>query len=258
MLMDKFEALKEKVCPEWRDGISAMVDGELSPSEHHRLWLHLQSCQQCRSYYRQLKAVRSRLQKTNWAALWSKAIKENRRLRRWFFAAVLLTALASTVVTAGLTHRFWKKPLMTPTAAVGIFRYHLQNPPEWSFNPNCPSSCQCMAERTKVMPVRLNLPAKPNPWEWVGICDCLGVQVAIYFTTFQGQPIMLLNFNTKILPLKAEEGTTVNWNGKEMRCYIVADVHLLLWQEGDMGFALIVPYGKVNPLNIVSRIRIDG
>jgi len=253
--MDKFDALKEKVCPEWRDAISAMVDGELSPSEQHRLWLHLHSCEQCRSYYRQLRAVQSRLQKANWASLWSKAIKENRRLRLWLFTGILLTAVISAIVTANLTHHFGEKPLMTPTTAVGIFRYHLHNPIEWAFNPHCPSSCQCMSERTKVLPVQLSLPTRLNAWDWMGICDCLGAPVATYFTTFQGQPTMLLNFNTKLLPLKAEDGTTVNWNGKEIRCYIVTDTHLLFWQEGDMGFALIVPYGKVNPLNIISRIR---
>ncbi|MCS7265321.1 MAG: zf-HC2 domain-containing protein [Armatimonadetes bacterium] len=256
MPMDKFEALMEKVCPEWKDAISAMVDGELAPSEHHRLWLHLQSCQKCRDYYRQLKAVQSRLRKANWAALWAKAIKENRRLRRWLFAAVLLTAIVSTAVTASLVRHFWKPTLMTPMAAIGIFRYHLHNPPEWTFNPNCPSSCQCMAEKTQVVPVRLNVPTKPNSWDWMGICDCLGVPVSIYFANIQNQPVMLLNFNTKLLPMKAEEGTTVNWDGKEIRCYIVSDAHLLLWQESNCGFALIVPYGKINPLNLISRIKV--
>ncbi|MFN3422219.1 MAG: anti-sigma factor family protein [Armatimonadota bacterium] len=252
--MDRFEKSDKQVCQEWKDAISAMVDGELSPSEQQRLWRHLQTCPNCRQHYRQLQAVRSRVQKANWAYLWMKAIRENRRLKRFLFIATFATAILSAWVTSSLVGRLRNPPLMTPTSAVGIFRYHLHNPFEWTFNPKCPESCSCMAEKAEVVPVRLNLSPKSHTWERMGICECLGAPVAVYLTTVEGQPVMLINFNTKLLPLKSEGGTLVRWVDKNLRCYIISDSHLLLWQEGQQGYALIVPHGKVNPLNLLPHL----
>jgi len=254
--MDKVDANLISGCPEWSEAINAMVDGELPSSEHHRVWQHLQTCPRCRQHYRQLQAIRKRMQKTNWAFLWAKAIKENRRLRRWLVAGTLFAALLSASLTFGLARRLFKPPQMTPTSAIGIFRYHSHAPLEWSFNPCCLSGATCMAERAKVIPAKLTLPKNPNAWERAGICECLGVPVAVYCATVNRQPIMFLNFNTNLLPLKLDGGTVVKWDEKILHCYVVDDVHILLWREGQHGCALLVPFGKVNPLQILSRIRL--
>ncbi|MFN4179137.1 MAG: anti-sigma factor family protein [Armatimonadota bacterium] len=256
--MDRFGKPDGKVCQEWRDAISAMVDGELSPSEQQRLWRHLQTCPNCRQHYRQLQAVRGRIQKANWASLWMKAIRENRRLKRFLFVAIFATAILSAWVTSGLVGHLRNPPLMTPTSAVGILRYHLHNPFEWTFNPTCPESCRCMADKAEVVPVRLKLPSKSQAWERMGICECLGEPVAVYLATIEGQPVMLINFNTKLLPLKSEEGTLVRWVDRNLHCYIISDSHLLLWQEGQQGYALIVPHGKVNPINLLPHLTLVG
>lgn len=255
--MDKFDKTANQGCLEWRDAISAMVDGELSPSEQQRLWMHLQVCPDCRQHYRELQAVRSRIQKTNWAALWAKAIRENRKLRRWLVAAVMLTAVVSVTATAAIVQHFRKQPQMTPTAALGIFRYHLLNPPEWTFNPSCEAGSNCMAkEKAHVTPVKLRSPEREVCCERAGICECLGAPILVYLLKVNGQPVMLLHFNTSTLPIKASEGTVVRLSDKTLSCHIIADMHLLLWREEQNGFALIVPYGKVNPLKLVERIDV--
>ena len=243
-------------CPEWAEAINAMVDGELAPSEHHRVWQHLQTCPTCRQYYRQLQAVRKRMQRTHWASLWAKAIRENRRLRRWLVVGVLVAAFLSASVTFGLVRRLFVPPQMTPLAAIGIFRYHSQVPPEWTFNPCCVSGAACMVEKAKVKPVKLTLPQKPNAWERAGICECLGAPLAVYYTTVNQKPVMFLHFNTNLMPLKADEGTTVKWGEKRLRCYVLDEVHLLLWQEGQNGYALLVPFGELNPLQILPHIKL--
>lgn len=255
--MDKFEKSANQGCPEWRDAISAMVDGELSPSEQQRLWMHLQTCPNCRQHFRELQAVRNRVQKANWAALWAKAVRENRKLRKWLVAAVLLTAVVSVTATAALVQRFRKHPQMTPTAAIGVSRYHLLNPPEWTFNPSCYFGSHCMAqEKAHITPVRLGTQKGEIRCERAGICECLGVPVLVYSLKINGQPATLLQFNPSILPIKATNGTIVRLSNKTLNCYIIADMHLLLWQERQNGFALIVPYGKVNPLKLVEQIEI--
>lgn len=243
-------------CPEWREAISAMADGELSPSEQNRVWQHLQTCPDCRQYYRQLQAVRKRIHRTNWALLWSKAVRENRRLRRLLVAGVLLAALASAGITFGLVRRFTTTPQMTPTVAIGVFRYHLSVPPEWSFNPNCQSGVKCMTEKASVMPVRFPFPKNTENWERAGICECLGAPLVVYLATFNGHPLMLLHFNTSLLPLRADEGSKVCCCDKTLRCYVTEDVHLLFWQEGKDGFALLVPFGKLNPFQIIPHIKV--
>lgn len=255
--MGELDALSKQGCPEWRDAINAMVDGELSPSEQQRLWAHLQTCPQCRQHYRQLQALKSRVRKANWAALWAKAIRENRRLRRWLVAAVLITAAVSAAATASLVQHFRKQPQMTPTAAIGVFRYHSLNPPEWTFNPHCESGSNCMArEKARVSPVKFRAQKSCVCCERAGVCECLGAPVLVYSLKVNEQPAMLLHFNTSVLPIKATEGTIVRLGGKVLSCYIVDDLHLLLWQERQNGFALIVPYGKVNPLKLVEQIEV--
>ncbi len=255
--MDRFDKSAKQGCPEWVDAISAMVDGELSPSEQQRLWMHLQSCPECRQHYRQLQAVRSRIQKANWAALWAKAIRENRKLRRWLVAAILLTAVVSVTATAAIVQRFRKQPQMTPTAALGIFRYHSLNPPEWTFNPNCEVGSSCMAqEKAHVTPVKLATQKGEARYERAGVCECLGVPILVYLLKVNEQPAMLLHFNASTLPIKAADGTIVRLSNKTLNCHIVDDMHLLLWQEGQNGFALIVPYGKINPLKLVEQIKV--
>lgn len=253
--MDKIDANLNSGCPEWSEAISAMVDGELAPSEHHRLWQHLQTCPTCRQYYRQLQSIRKRMKRTHWASLWAKAIRENRRLRLWLVVGTLVAALLSASLTFGLVRHLFNSPQMTPLAAIGIFRYHLIVPPEWTFNPCCSSGAACMAERAKVKPVTLKMPQKPNAWERAGICDCLGVPLTIYYTTVKQKPVMFLHFNTNLLPLKVDGSTIVRWDRKILHCSVVDEVHLLLWQERQNGYALLVPFGEVNPLKILPHIK---
>jgi len=107
-----------------------------------------------------------------------------------------------------------------------------------------------------VKPVKLTMPQNPNAWERAGICECLGVPLAVYYTTVNRKPVMFLHFNTNLLPLKADESTTVKWGKKTLRCYILDEVHLLLWQEGQNGYALLVPFGELNPLQILPHIKL--
>lgn len=256
--MGRFDKFINQGCPEWTEAINAMVDGELSPSEQHRLWMHLQTCPECRQRYRQLQAVRSRIQKANWAALWAKAIRENRKLRRWLVAAIILTAIVSVSATTALVRHFRKQPQMTPTAALGIFRYHSLNPFEWAFNPHCEVGSSCMAQaKASVAPVRLMTQKGEIQYERAGVCECLGVPILVYLLKVNGQTAMLLHFNASIFPIRAEEGVIVRLKDKTLYCYIIDDLHLLLWQKHQNGFALIVPYGKVNPLRLVEQIKIE-
>ncbi|MCS7185317.1 MAG: zf-HC2 domain-containing protein [Armatimonadetes bacterium] len=255
--MDRIGKSHNRGCPEWSDAISAMVDGELSPYEQQRLWMHLQTCPNCRQYYRQLQAVKTRVQKTNWAALWAKAIRENRKLRKWLVAAVVLTAIVSVTATTSVIQHFRKQPQMTPTAALGIFRYHLLNPFEWAFNPSCEAGSSCMAkEKANVTPIRLGTQKGKVQSERAGVCECLGVPILVYLLKVNGHPVMLLHFNISTLPIKLSDSTVVCLSDKTLNCRIVADMHLLIWRERQNGFALIVPYGKVNPLKLVEQIEI--
>ncbi len=251
--MGKFNAPIRQSCPEWEDALSAMVDGELPPSEQHHLWQHLRTCPACRQRYRELQALRHRLQGTGWAMLWAKAIRENQRLRRWLVAATLLTAIASAGATFGLARRFWMRPAMTPQVAIGIFRYHLHEPVEWIVNPTCPTSLECMAQKTFVPPIK----ATPSNAKLLrtGICQCAGVPVALYLWEVNNEPVLLLHFNALSLPLQLPQGAKVLWQGKTLHCFVIADTHLLMWQEEANGFVLAMPYGKVNPLQFLSQIQ---
>lgn len=255
--MDKISANSTSGCSEWTEAINAMVDGELSPSEHHRVWQHLRTCSRCRQYYRQLQAVQKRVRRTNWASLWLKAVQENRRLKRRLVIGVLLAAIFSASIAFGLARKFISSPQMTPVAAVGIFRYHLSVPPEWTFNPCCSSGAACMTEKAKVKPVKLAMPQTQSTWEKAGICECLGAPLVLYHAKLDRQPVMFLHFNTDLLPLKAENTTVVRWRGKTLNCYIIDNVHLLLWRDGKEGYALLVPFGKVNPLQILPRLKLQ-
>lgn len=254
--MDRFDKAEKQGCPEWKDAISAMVDGELSPSEQQRLWMHLQVCPDCRQHYRELQALKNRIQKASWATLWAKAIRENRKLRRNLVAAIILTAIVSVTVTAAFVQHFRKQPQMTPTAALGVFRYHLHNSPEWTFNPSCDVGSSCMAqEKANVTPAKLVMREGEVCCERAGICECLGAPILVYLLKVKEQPAMLLQFNTSVLPMKAIDGTIVRLTDKTLNCYVISDMHLLLWQERKNGFALVVPYGKINPLKLVEQIK---
>ncbi len=252
--MDKFDAsVSPSGCAEWREAISAMVDGELAPSEQHRLWEHLRLCPACRHYYRQLQAVQKRLRQTHWAALWAKAVRENARLRRWLLFGVLLAALVSASATVGLVRHFWRSPTMTPQVALGIIQYHAHIPPDWVFNPKCSASISCMGEQLKVPQPRFA--PKVRQWERVGICQCLSVPVGFYQFAFQGHSVVLLHFNANALPMKVDAGSQVRWGKKCLHCCVVADKHLLMWREGDSGFVLAVPFGEINPLLLLAHLE---
>jgi hypothetical protein len=82
------------------------------------------------------------MQRTHWASLWAKAIRENRRLRRWLVVGILVAAFLSAGLTFGLVRHLFVPPQMTPLAAIGIFRYHSQVPPEWTFKPLLRFGCR--------------------------------------------------------------------------------------------------------------------
>lgn len=254
--MDKLERPDEELgCPEWREAISAMADGEGVPSEQQRVWQHLRQCASCRAYYRQLQALRHRLNKTNWAALWAQTLRENRRLRHWLLAAIVLTALFSVGVTVAFVRRLWHPPVMTPMAAIGLFQHHLNTPPEWVFSPYCLSGAACLLnEKAKVTPVQFVALNRWGKWEQAGICQCLGCSVVLYRLTVNDQPVMLLQFNINGLPLQISEGERFSFNGRPLHCVLMADKHLLFWQEGQSGLVLIAPSGTVNPFVILQHI----
>ncbi len=231
-----------------------MVDGEIAPNDQQRLWQHLQICPSCRSRYRELQALRTRLKRTNWASLWAKAVSENRRLRRWLVAAILFTALLSVSATFGII-RYLRPPLaMTPQMAIGIIQYHQAVAPEWVFNLNCPSSRACLVQKTNLAPLLLppNLSAS-TPCQ-VGLCTCLGQPVVLYRFTVQKVPVTILHFNTRRLPLKITGSRGVLWCAQPLHCFIISEIHLLMWEKGENGFALAVPYGSINPLELLPKL----
>jgi hypothetical protein len=252
--MERFEG--DVACPTWREAISAMVDGELAPTEQQALWAHLRHCAACRAYYRQLAALRQRLHRTDVVRLWLQSVKTNRQLRRGLVVAVIVTALLSAGLTASFARRWWQSPVMTPPVAVGLFERHLQAPPEWQANPHCFAGMECLHQQTNTtVPQFLALPH----WgrlERMGICECLKTPIALYRLTVNGQPVLLFQFSADRLPLQTPEGERFTFNGRTVTCTVIGDVHLLMWQERGQGFVLATPSGKVNPFQVLQRIAL--
>lgn len=245
-------------CPEWREAISAMADGEASPSEQQRTWAHLQNCPSCQVYYRHLQAVKKRLNRTNWASLWMQAVRENQKLRRWLFVAVVGAVIVSVGLTATFIRRFWRTPLMTPLVAAAIYRQHLQVPFETPINLSCQMAMKCQVTNALHLPPlqRAAIESQGN-LERVGICNCAGCPVAVYQLKVRANPVMILQFNTNDLPLKVDKASKITSEECSAACTVVAGLHMLLWQEGSCGVALIVPEGKVNPFPIVRYIQTE-
>ncbi len=232
-----------------------MVDGEIAPADQQRLWQHLQTCSSCRSRYRELQALRARLKRTNWASLWAKAVSENRRLRRWFVAGILLTALLSVSATFGIIRYLRPSLAMTPQMAIGIVQYHQAVAPEWVFNLNCPSSQACLTQKTNLAPLFLSSYhlSAPTPHQ-VGLCTCLGQPVVLYRFTIQRVPVTVLHFHTHHLPLKVTGSYRVLWCDQPLHCFIISEIHLLMWEKDENGIALAVPYGSINPLELLPKL----
>jgi len=252
--MERFEG--DAACATWREAISAMVDGELAPSEQKALWAHLRHCAACRAYYRQLAALRQRLHRTDVVRLWLQSVKANRRLRRGLVAAIIVTALLSAGVTASFVRRRWKPPVMTPPIAVGLFERHLQAPPEWQANPHCFAGMECLHQRTAtIAPLFLALP-RWGRLERMGLCECLKTPIALYRLTVHGQPVLLFKFPVDRLPLQPTEQERFTFNGRTVTCAVVGDVHLLMWQERGQGFVLAARSGTVNLFQVLQRITL--
>ncbi|GBC98136.1 hypothetical protein HRbin17_00633 [bacterium HR17] len=244
----------EKGCAQWRESLSALVDGELPFSEQRAVWEHLRGCASCRAYYRQLSALQRRLHRTDPVTLWLRTLRANRWWRRALVASVMLTALLSAGATAFFVHRWWYAPAMTPIAAAGLFNHHAAVPPEWQANPSCAVGIACLGERTATaQPQFIALP-RWGRLERAGVCECLGVPIALYQLTVQRSPVLLLQFNTDQLPLQAPAAERLVINGQPLTCTVVADTHVLMWQRGKQGFALVAPFGKVNLFQVFHHI----